>query len=129
MRRIVTPGPRTRGGDAPPSDGYFDRIMKYIPAEIVAGWVALDGLVGNLSQTALWGLFGVIALFSYFWMLRQTAVPGQPRAVKQAAIAVVSFGVWAFALQSGPFATYVYPTEYGSIAMIVYTLGIGLVVP
>jgi hypothetical protein len=132
MRRIITATPKSRdiggGGTAAP-DGYFDRIIKYIPADIVAGWVALDGLSKTLAPAALWALFGVVAVLSYFWMLKQTHHEGQPPAIRQAVIATVSFAVWAFALQSGPFDTLAYDPQYGSIALILYTLGIGLVVP
>lgn len=131
MRRIVTaPTTKSRGAAVGgPPDGYFDRLIKYIPADIVAGWVALDGLSKEMGAAPLWALFGVVAVLSYFWMLKQTNVPGEPPAIRQAALATISFAVWAFALQSGPFDTITYPAQYGSIALILYTLGIGLIVP
>jgi hypothetical protein len=128
MRRIVSARLQATGGGQKP-DGFFDRIIKYIPADIVAGWVALDGLSAGLATGVLWGLFVIVAVFAYFWTLRQTEVPGQPPAVRQSLIAAASFAVWAFALHSGPFRAMTYPEAYGSIALIVYTLGIGLVVP
>jgi hypothetical protein len=128
MRRIVTTALQSTGTNVPP-DGFFDRILKYIPADIVAGWVALDGLSGGLSVTVLWVLFAAIAILAYFWMLKQTHVPGQPPAIKQAIVATISFGVWAFALQSGPFDAMAYSSQLAAAVLIVYTLAIGLIVP
>jgi len=129
MRRIVTAQLQATRGAAASPDGPFDRIIKYIPADIVAGWVALDGFSKGLNVGVLWGLLAVVAIFAFLWTKKQTDVPGQPPAVKQSVIAMISFVVWAFALQSGPFASLGYPEAYGSISIIVYTLGIGLVVP
>jgi len=128
MRRIVSARLQATGA-APQVDGFFDRIIKYIPADIVAGWVALDGLSKGLAAGVLWGLFAVVALLAFFWTRKQTHVAGQPPAIRQSIIAAASFVVWAFALHSGPFGPIAYPEAYGSIALIVYTLGIGLVVP
>jgi hypothetical protein len=128
MRRIVSTRLHAAGGAARP-DGFFDRIIKYIPADIVAGWVALDGLSRGLEPTVLWGLLVIVAALAFFWTRKQTSVPGQPPATTQCLVAVLSFVVWAFALHSGPFATLTYPEAYGSIALIVYTLSIGLIVP
>ena len=128
MRRIVSSQLQATGAAARP-DGFFDRIIKYIPSDIVAGWVALDGLSRGLNPGVLWALLGVVAVLAFFWTKKQTTVPGQPPAMTQCLVAVVSFLVWAFALHSGPFATLTYPEAYGAIALIVYTLGIGLVVP
>ena len=128
MRRIVSTQLQATGAAARP-DGFFDRIIKYIPTDIVAGWVALDGLSRGLDQAVLWGLLAVVAVLAYFWTRKQTTVAGQPPATTQCLVAVASFLIWAFALHSGPFATLTYPEAYGSIALIVYTLSIGLIVP
>jgi hypothetical protein len=128
MRRIVSSRLQAAGAPARP-DGFFDRIIKFIPADIVAGWVALDGLSRGLDARVLWALLAVIAVLAFFWTKKQTTVPGQPPATTQCLVAVLSFLIWAFALHSGPFATLTYPEAYGSIALIVYTLGIGLIVP
>ncbi len=128
MRRIITTQLQA-GGAATPPDGFLDRILKYIPTEIVAAWVALTGLATGLSATVLWILLAVVAALTFFYMKRQTDLPGKPPATMQNLIAVLSFVVWAFALRSGPFETLNYPDAYGSIALILYTLSIGLIVP
>jgi hypothetical protein len=127
MRRITSGSLQSTNGQG--ADGFFDRIIKYIPADIVAGWVALNGFSKDQSQTVLWGIFVVVAGLAFFWTKKQTDAPGKPVAMTQCIIAVVSFAVWAFALPSGPFIALGYSASLGSIALILYTLGIGLVVP
>jgi hypothetical protein len=129
MRRIVTEQMQSRDGAAARPDGFFDRILKYIPADIVAGWVALDGLSKQLSQGVLWGLLVIVAVLAFLWTKKQTDAPPKPPATMQSVIAALSFLVWAFALQSGPFAAIQYPAALASAVLIVYTLAIGLVVP
>jgi len=128
MRRIVSSQLQAAGGPVQ-IDGFFDRVIKYIPSDIVAAWVALDGLSKGLQDAILWVLLGVIAVFTFFWTQKQTFVAGKPPATKQSIVATVSFLVWAFALHSGPFAPMMYDARLGSIGLIVYTLGIGLIVP
>ena len=129
MRRIVTSSLQSTDGGHGPADGFFDRILKYIPADIVAGWVALDGLIRTSGAAVLWGVFGVMAAFAFLWTMKQTSVPGKPKAMQQSVLAAVSFAVWVFALHSGPFAAMTYSESLGSAALIIYTLGVGLVVP
>jgi hypothetical protein len=31
-------------------DGYFDKLLKYIPTEIVGGWVAITGFIKGSSD-------------------------------------------------------------------------------
>ncbi|HJU74140.1 MAG TPA: hypothetical protein VJ717_10360 [Gemmatimonadaceae bacterium] len=129
MRRIITAQLQDTGPAANQIDDFADRILKYIPAEIVAAWVALTGLLTGLAVMALWIIFVIVAVLTFFYMKRQTDLPGKPPATTQNSIGVLSFIVWAFALHSGPFGSLTYPAAYGSIALILYTLAIGLVVP
>ena len=132
-RRIVSAN--FHGGSAPPAaarvDGYFDRIIKYIPADVVGAWVAVTGIIGpaQRSSTVLWIAFAFGTIFSALWTWKQTAVAGQPPAITQIAVATVAFAVWVFAL-GGPFASLSwYEPLQGSLALIGYTLMVGLVVP
>jgi uncharacterized membrane-anchored protein len=130
MRRIVSTqmqASRAADGSGENVDGFFDRIIKYIPSDIVAAWVALTGLMANIAVGVMWGVLAVMTLLAFLWTKKQTDVPGQPPAWRQALVAAVSFVVWAFALHSGPFATLNYAPAYGSIALIIYTLAIGLI--
>jgi hypothetical protein len=132
MRRIVASQRQATAG-AVKLDTFFDRVMKYIPADIVGAWVALTGLVagaaGIPTARVLWGVFAVMMAITFAWTLKQTAMEGAPPARMQAAISTGSFAVWVFAL-GGPFASLSwYAPVYGSIVLILYTLVVGLVVP
>jgi hypothetical protein len=91
-----TPGP----GTAP--DGYTDKVVKYVPADVVAAWTAavavIKGAVGIPSGTVLWICFAVGLVLAFLWTLKQTHEPGQPPAHKQAFVALVAFAVWVLAL-------------------------------
>lgn len=132
-RRIVTASLQSTGsGEA---DKFFDRVIKYIPADVVGGWVAVMGIIGpdepgdKVDPTVLWVSFLAGLLLTALWTHRQTSESGKPLAVTQIVIATVAFAVWAFALP-GPLAAALWDDPaYGSLLLIGFTLGIGAVVP
>jgi hypothetical protein len=116
-------------------DGYFDRVIKYIPSDVVGAWVAATGIIQSnavdkdQSARVLWIAFAFGTIFTALWMWRQTSAPGKSPAVAQITIATGSFIVWVFAL-GGPFATLSwFQTYMGSLVLIGYTLLTGLLVP
>ncbi|NLS76913.1 MAG: hypothetical protein GXY76_06600 [Chloroflexi bacterium] len=118
---------------AGPVDGYFDKVVKYIPADVIAAWTAatglIDGAVDVPSDLLLWLVFAVGAIFTAIWTFRQTQEPPKGPAVTQTVIATGAFVIWVAAL-GGPFATLGgWSPVYGSLLLIVYTLGVGLVSP
>ena len=90
----------TQGGGQ--ADGYLDRVVKYVPADVIAAWTAavaiIKGAVGIPSNTVLLICFVVGIALTFWWTLKQTDAPGQPPAHKQAIIASVAFMVWVLAL-------------------------------
>ena len=135
MRRIVTSQRHAMAAAAggPPLDTFFDRVIKYIPSDIVGGWVALTGVIASAqtipAATVLWIVFAVMVALTYVWTLRQTKAPGLLPAKTQALVSTGSFAVWVFAL-GGPFEHLGwYERVYGSIALILYTLVMGAIVP
>ena len=132
-RRIVT---RQLQANLPGAeiDTYFDRVVKYIPSDVVAAWTAVTGLINTDVQapqaTLLWLLFVLFVFITAAWTRKQTSERHKPTAWTQILIATFSFVVWVFAL-GGPFATLegFYRPLYGSLALIIYTLTIGLVIP
>lgn len=130
-RRIRTMSLQASGG--PDADKFFDRVIKYIPADVVGGWVAASGIIGSLkgpnSATVLWIAFAAGLALTAAWTLHQTREPGKPPAVLQTVIATLAFAIWAFAL-GGPFTQFPwYEQAYGSLVLIGFTLAAGLVVP
>ena len=131
-RRIVTTKYEAAGGA--PVDSYFDKIVKYIPADVVGAWLAATGLIdssadGHKQHVLLWIVFLVGLPLSAAWTLKRTHEPGKPLAVTQTVVATLSFAIWVFAT-GGPFATLSwYDSLYGGLILIGYMAAIGLVTP
>ncbi|HVH68329.1 MAG TPA: hypothetical protein VM716_10710 [Gemmatimonadales bacterium] len=133
--RVFFPAAQAAAGSAPIPpviDTYFDKVVKYIPADIVGAWVAATGLISSASgiphQTVLWVAFGIGLILTAWWTLKQTAVPGRPASVTQAMISTGAFAVWVFAL-GGPFQHVPGQQVYGSLLLILYTLVVALIDP
>jgi len=129
-RRIITERLDAAGGVQ--VDEYSDKLVKNIPADIVAAWIAVTGLIAGSTGTpdiVLWIAFVIGVVLTPLWTWRQTTVPNKPPATTQIAIATGSFIVWVFAL-GGPFAALnFYRPLYGSLVLILYTLVVPLVNP
>ena len=117
-------------------DNYETRVLKLIPADVVAVFVAVDGAVrastGAVPPLAYATLVAVIAVATYFYVLRQSEQAGLPPAHSQALLSAISFLVWVFAI-GGPFAygrgepflipwLQFYGPIWGTIVLPVYTL-------
>lgn len=130
-RRIVTSRVQVIGGETK-IDTYFDKVVKYIPADIVGAWVAVTGLVASATEPSeglLWAAFAIGLVLTALWVWRQTTMPGRPVAITQIIISTAAFGVWVFAL-GGPFASLeFYSPLYGSLLLILYTLLVALINP
>jgi hypothetical protein len=108
-------------------DGYFDRLFKYIPAELVAGYIFVLGVVKQLTDAGeikvfQWLLFVVFCILTplYLWRVQKVLK------LQQHIISLLSFIVWAFAL-GGPFALCSwYNPVYGAILLPVFTLVIAI---
>jgi hypothetical protein len=136
-RRVLATAPAAPGGrgigPAPSgADTYSDKLLKYIPADVVGAWVAVTGLVADRKEiperTVLWVAFGVGLVLTAWWTLKQTAAPGRPPATGQTVISTVSFAVWVFAL-GGPFKCIPGQPLYGSLLLILYTLVVARITP
>lgn len=109
-------------------DGYFDRLFKYIPAELVAGYIFVLGVVNQLTDAGeikifQWLLFIIFCILTplYLWKVQKVLK------VQQHIISVLSFIVWVFAL-GGPFALCGwYNALYGAILLPVFTLVVAII--
>jgi hypothetical protein len=104
-------------------DGYFDRLFKYIPAELVAGYIFVLGVMKQLTDAGeikilQWLLYLIFCILTplYLWRVQKVCK------LQQHIISLLSFTVWVFAL-GGPFALFEwYNPVYGSIILPVFTL-------
>lgn len=120
-------GPPAGPPAASPPDGYNDRVLKYIPAEVVTLYLSVDGLVRAKQNSPVlsWGLFafGLLATILY---LKFSAGVTKPL---QLAVSAVAFCVWALSIGSP--STYIpgYDAIYGAIALPIFTFLAGLIKP
>ncbi|NEJ69899.1 hypothetical protein GR197_05015 [Rhizobium phaseoli] len=128
-RRVVTV--QLMGPINAPVDTYFDKVVKYIPADIIAAWVTVVGLVKGAAgvnvQMVMWIAFAVGVILTPLWTWKQTSLAGAPPVKRQIAIATAAFVVWTIALNSPPFDGFT--PLYGSLLLIAYTLVVGLIDP
>jgi FtsH-binding integral membrane protein len=134
-RRIITSPPQVAapGAPQPTVDTFFDKLYKYIPADVVAFYVFVSGLLDGADlankQVIYWVVVVIGLVAAFFWTLRQTQQPGMNPAYKQAAISTVAVLVWIFAL-GGPFSAFAwYNSILGAILLAAFTLLIPLVNP
>lgn len=119
-------------------DTYFDRLVKYIPSDVVGAWVVANGIVraakGTDSQpgtTTLWITFLVGVVFTALWTWIQTSKPDLPKPFLQTALSTGAFVVWAYAL-GGPFPEWIpglYKPITASLVLIAFSLVVARVVP
>jgi hypothetical protein len=134
MRRIVTTNLQVAGAGDKNIDTYFDRVLKYIPADIVSAWVAAKGIItassADSKQTIFWVCFLIGVILTFIWTANQTRVSGKP-ARTQTLVATGAFVIWSIALGE-PFTTAMGAANqalYGSLLLILYTLIVGMIVP
>jgi len=122
--------PKVLGGDTVPTgkDQYVDRLLKYIPAEIVTLYIFVLGIIQNLrgsgeKEDIHWIVFAVFCILTYLYLRKMLHVAK----IQQLIISVLAYAVWVFAL-GGPFALYGwYNPIYGEILLPIFTFGIALV--
>lgn len=108
-------------------DAYITKVVKYIPAEVVAAYVAasraLEGAAGQVPlETLLWAVTVILTALAPLWILFAAAEPGKPRPAFQAVASAVAFVCWVFAL-GGPFGFQAwYRPVYGTLVLILATL-------
>jgi hypothetical protein len=112
------------------ADNYSDKLLKYIPAEIVAVYIFVEGLIlsspapGTLSGL-YWIVFIAFCILTplYLWKIQKVTK------LTQLIIATVAFAVWVFAL-GGPFSFLAwYKPIYGAVFLPIFTLGIAIIEP
>jgi len=111
-------------------DDYTNRLLKYIPAESVALYLTLQGIVlssveGQALNTWLWVAFviGVCSTPLYLWRVMRV------KKRVQLAVSTAAFGVWVFAL-GGAFASLSwYEPFLGSVMLVIFTFFVPLISP
>lgn len=112
-------------------DDYVDQLLKYIPGEIVAAFVAINGALKSAASMPMavnWIVFGVLVVITPLYIWQITTQKGKKAAKSQIAVSTFSFALWVFAI-GGPFTNLAwYLPVYGTIVLPIYTLLIPLFV-
>ena len=82
-------------------DDYWGRLIKYIPAEVVALYVSATGIVPanhTDSNFYLWIIFGFCFIATPLYFIGVTRDPANGPLWLQVLLASIAFPVWAYAL-------------------------------
>jgi hypothetical protein len=121
-RRDATAALKRKAGEAaaPPEDKYKDRLLKYIPGEVVTLYLTLTALQGTATGLPWWlgwMIFLVCAVGTWFYLHVVLDVNDRTQLI----ISTISFGVWVFAL-GGPFKDLSwYKPIYGGLLLPAFT--------
>lgn len=110
-------------------DGYLDRLLKLLPAETVAAYLFVDGVVKTALKDQpdalrlwLWIVFGIIALGNVLYW-RKSGV----KDTLQFVLLTLAFAVWVFTI-GGPFAQVAwYQPFMGSVILGLFTFLVPLI--
>jgi len=113
---------------APPeADKYVDRLVKYVPPDVIAVFLAVEGAINTAGaanyQVFAWVVFGIILVATPFYLAKVGGVTKPAQIV----IATVAFAVWAFAYSGPPFSLLNIAPLYSTVVLALYTFLIPLI--
>jgi|SRR5882757_5247506 len=120
----------------PEQQTYMEQVVKYIPAEIIGGYVAINGFLAsipaNMLYTALWINLGFCAIMTIFYFYK-LAKPGDAKAT-QLIISFISFFIWAYTITGdggvfGKGGLNIYYSQIASVLLVVFSLVTPLFTP
>ncbi|NLO41372.1 MAG: hypothetical protein GX115_18145 [Ruminiclostridium sp.] len=107
------------------ADDYKMKVIKYIPTEIIAAYVTLEGIINASNQApagAYWMVFVILLVLTPLYVWRITNQAHQKPAWDQIIVSFFSFIIWVMAL-GGPFATLSwYQPIYPALLLPIFTL-------
>ena len=121
------------GAERTQPDEYKDRLIKYIPTEIVTLYLSVLGVLAAATDLPTerasilkWAVFAVMLVLTYLYQRFSLNI----KKIEQLIIGVISFAVWAFTLPPGPFHDLKwYNPIYGALLLPIYTFAIALYKP
>jgi len=126
-RRIISVQQQANTG--PQIDNFVSRIVKYVPADIVAAWLALAAMLAPGHRVVLWIVFAFLLVLTPVWTLRVTRAEGERPAFVQAGVSTTAFAIWVFATGEPFSALGWYEPVFGGVVIILFTVVSGLIVP
>lgn len=108
-------------------DDYFNRLLKYIPAEIVGLYLTLVNITNtqSIAEWISWFVFAACLLLTPLYLRRVLKVLKSSQLI----ISTFSFVVWAYAL-GGPFEqSGLFSNVFAAILLPIYTVLIPIIKP
>lgn len=112
----------------PPKDEYAERLIKYIPAEVISVFLFTNGVLRTadkeipqrIADLLGWLIFAFLFLMTPVYLARVLEVKKKQHWL----IASISFAIWVFSI-GGPFAGLGwYHPIYGALLLPLYTFSI-----
>ncbi len=119
--------PRVEGREA----SYFEKLIAFIPADLIAAYLAVDGITKESALDAplwlYWAIFGALLVLTPLYVIYRPATESVLTCTRKfrALVGTLAFATWVFAL-GGPFAVTFdwYRPVYGSLLLVIVTLTI-----
>ncbi len=125
------------------TDNYATRMVKYIPAEVIAFYLAADKLFAKAPELAsatradefvaknLYyfsvAVFVIGLLFTPLYLWRSKTAANEPWGV-HAVVSMIAFAIWAYAVR-GEICVPIYSSAIAAFLVLVFTFASGLVKP
>ncbi len=127
------PTPPANNSNTGATGQYLTKIAKLVPAEIIAGYLAMFGFVPMIStetsakSIAGWVIFGICLILTPVYLNSQ-AEDGKPK-VMHLAVSTVAFVIWAYVTTGKELfiGTDLYNAAVGSIIMIGFSMVSGMI--
>jgi uncharacterized membrane protein YgaE (UPF0421/DUF939 family) len=109
------------------ADETLTQILKYIPAEIIAAFLAIDGIFQSMKTPIMWQwvIFFVILVLTPIYLWKVTNDNNLNAAKGQMVVGFLAFFVWVFTI-GGPFVSfgesYTANAYWGSIGIFLCTV-------
>ena len=94
--------PPTQPVTTTPADGYIDKLVKYVPAEVVAVFAPLSAaLAGRQGLLIVLSIICLLATPGYLFLTAQNKPPDLQPLPHYYVLACIAFAAWALGVSSG----------------------------
>lgn len=114
-------------------DDLATQILKYIPAEIVAAFIAIDSIFRSVTATppmyVQWIVFIVLVIATPLYLWRVTYDENLNTAKGQMVVGIIAFIVWVYTI-GGPFTSFDWynaQSYWGSIGIAICTVAFPII--
>lgn len=143
MGRLVTPSapsqvktmaavaePPYTSAVAEPPDTFIDRVAKYVPAEIIGAYLAVEKMIGTGTADRTLA-FGTLAAFTVLTPLYFHSLPGKAACKRlHMLISTLAFLLWSYALPGAAWEIAgVEDPKLAGVLLIVGSIAFGLIKP